>query len=77
MVSLVADGNAGIYEKTVPKGSDVIGKTLGEVKGGFVVAGIERKGEYMSPDPGTKIREGDILIICVPLADIKNIAKLF
>jgi trk system potassium uptake protein TrkA len=77
LVSVVADGNAGIYEKTVAKGSGVIGKALGEVKGGFVVVGIDRKGEYMKPDPETKIKEGDVMILCVPLAEIKNLSKIF
>ncbi len=77
LVSVVADGSAGIYEKTILKGSKIIGKPLKGVRGEFAIAGVERKGEYMKPDPDIKVREGDILILCVPLSDIKKLGRAF
>jgi len=74
---IVADGKAEVLERVVQKKSKIIGKKIDQIRNRFVIAAILRKGELIKPKPETKIAEGDSLVICAPVEEVKNIDRLF
>jgi len=77
LVSLVAGEKAEIFEKVVSKKCKLINKTLGEIVEDFVICAIYRNGELVKAKPNTKILEGDVLVICVPVERVKSVSELF
>ncbi len=77
LINYVAGGKAVVFERAVQKKSKIVDKKIGSLKNRFVISGVYRNGEYIKPEPETKIMEGDILIICTPLEEVKNIDSWF
>lgn len=76
LINYVAGGKAVIFEKVVQRDSKILDKPISSLKNNFTIAGIYRNGEYMKPEGDIKIMEGDILIICSPLEEVKKIDKM-
>ena len=77
MVNMVAGEKAEVFEMVVPKGAKVIDRTVGDVAKKFVIAAIYRNGDLIDVRPGSTIQEGDVLVICTPVVEVKNVQKLF
>jgi CPA2 family monovalent cation:H+ antiporter-2 len=60
----------------LPPGAKAVGRTLGEVgleRGGIVVTALRREGIVgREPDSGTRLREGDVLVLWGTLADLER-----
>jgi trk system potassium uptake protein TrkA len=77
LVSFVAGGKGEIFEINIRNDSKAAGKTVAEVAKDFAIACIYRDGKMIIPKPEMKIKEGDILTICVSLEDVKKIEGMF
>ena len=70
-----------VAESKIPPGSGVVGRSLREAriyeKTGLIVIGIARGESYeLNPGPDTKIQEGDALIVCSSVEQLKNLNDL-
>jgi trk system potassium uptake protein TrkA len=72
----VAGGHGMILESAIKKGSHLAEKTVEEVASGFVVFAIVRGGKMIIPGHKEKLKEGDIITVCVPHDSAKNVEKL-
>jgi trk system potassium uptake protein TrkA len=77
IVSLVAGGKGEIFEANIRKESKLIGKTVADAAKDFAIACIYRDGKIIMPKPETRIKEGDIVTVCMPTEDIKKIEGMF
>jgi trk system potassium uptake protein TrkA len=77
LVGMVAGGKAEIFEVNVRKASKIAGRTVAEAAKDFMIACIYRDDKLILPKPETKIKEGDILAICMPTEDVKKLDGFF
>jgi len=72
IVGLVGGGQGEIMELYVKPESKIISRTVESLlKDKIVVGAVQRKGKFMSPNQKTKIREKDVIVVCIPVG-IKN-----
>jgi trk system potassium uptake protein TrkA len=77
LVGLVAGEKIEIFEKVVSNKSKINGKSIMDVQNSFVIGAAYRNGELIKLKPETKLREGDVLVVCVPIEEIKKVNSLF
>lgn len=77
LLSLVAGEKAEVFEKVVSKNSKISGKKVSEIQNNFIIGAAHRNGELIKIKPDTVIREGDILVVCVPVEEVKRVTGLF
>ncbi len=77
LIGLVAGEKVEIFEKIVSKQAKINGMKISELRNNFVIGAGYRNGELLKIRPETKIREGDVLIVCVPVEEVKKINNLF
>ena len=77
LVGLVAGEKIEIFEKVVSAKSKINGKRIMDVQNNFVIGAAYRNGELIKLKPETKMREGDVVVICVPIEAVKKISDLF
>jgi trk system potassium uptake protein TrkA len=77
LINIVAGEKALVFERVVSKESKIINKEIDKISKNFIIAAIYRNGELVKPKPETKILEGDVLIVCAPIEEMKRVNKLF
>jgi trk system potassium uptake protein TrkA len=77
LVGLVAGEKIEIFEKVVSAKSKINGNKIMDMQNNFVIGAAYRNGELIKLKPETKIREGDVLVICVPIEEVKKVSALF
>jgi len=77
LISFIAGGKGEIFEMVVRNGSKIVGKSVKEIAKNFSIASIYRENKIIIPKDETRIKEGDILIICAPLEEVKKIEEMF
>ena len=77
LIGLVAGGKVEIFEKVVSKNSRINGKKISELQNRFVIGAAYRNGALIEMKPDTVLSEGDVVVVCVPVEEVKKINALF
>lgn len=74
---LIESGELGVLEIEVSK--DWQGKTIGDINipGELIVTTIKRIDGVIIPEPGTKVKKGDMLLAVVKIANLDRVKKRF
>lgn len=77
IIGLVAGSKGEIVELYVKPKSKIINRSVESLlKDKIVVASVERKGKFMLPGRKTKIREGDVIVVCIPVGVKRKMERL-
>ncbi|MCK5023004.1 MAG: NAD-binding protein [Candidatus Aenigmarchaeota archaeon] len=76
IATLIAGGKGEVFEISIHKESKFNKKKIEDIAKGFTIACIYRGDKYVVPKPESKIKEGDILVICSPLEQVKKIESM-
>ena len=77
LVGIVAGEKVEIFEKVVSKNSTLNGKKISEMPDSFVVGAAYRNGELIKIAPDMIFSEGDVVVLCVPVENVKSVSALF
>jgi trk system potassium uptake protein TrkA len=77
LIGLVAGEKIEIFEKIVSDKSKINGKKIGDIQNNFIIGASYRNGQLIKVKPETLVREGDVLVVCVPVEDVKRVNALF
>lgn len=77
LIGIVAGEKVEIFEKIVSPKSKINGKRISEVQNKFVIGAAYRNGELIKLTPRTVIEEGDVLVVCVPVEELRKVNTLF
>jgi Trk K+ transport system NAD-binding subunit len=77
LIGIVAGEKVEIFEKVVDDHSKINGKNIGDLQYNFIIGAAYRNGELIKITNETRIEEGDVLVICVPVEEVKKISALF
>ena len=73
----IVGGDAEIFEIPVRKDSKICGKKIEQIKNACVVVGLVRKNKFLKPKANMKITEGDTVVVCCPVKDVKKLKMFF
>lgn len=77
VIGLVAGEKVEIFEKVVNKDSKINGKKISDIQNKFVVGAAYRNGDLIEITPETVLQEGDVIVVCVPVEEVKKVGSLF
>ena len=77
LVGIVAGEKVEIFEKIISKNSKISGKKVSELQERFVIGAAYRNGELITIKPESVLKEGDVLVVCIPVENIKDVSALF